>query len=80
LRLNDFEVWRAAATSPVEFHASDARLAYTYVRRFDLALRTPDALHIAIARRLDTTLVTSDRRMARAAAELGVAAHLLTTR
>ena len=31
----------------------DARLAYIYVRRFDLALRAPDALHLGIARRLD---------------------------
>ena len=44
-----------------------------YVRRFDLALRAPDALHLAIARRLDATLVTLDRRLAAAAGELGIA-------
>ncbi len=70
--LEDLEVWRAATTSPVDLHAADARLAYAYVRRFELMLRAPDALHLAIARRLDTTLVTLDRRLARAAAELGV--------
>ncbi len=46
---------------------------YIYVRRFDLALRAPDALHLAIARRLDATLVTLDRRRAAAAGELGIA-------
>lgn len=77
-RLADFEAWRAATSTPVELHAADARLAYACVRRFDLALRAPDALHVAITRRLDATLVTLDRRMARAAAELGVDAHIPT--
>jgi predicted nucleic acid-binding protein len=40
-----------------------ARLAYIYARRFDLGLRAPDALHLAIARRLDATLVTRAREM-----------------
>jgi predicted nucleic acid-binding protein len=77
--LGDFEIWRAATASPVDLHAADARLAYAYVRRFDLALRAPDALHLAIAHRLDATLVTLDRRMARAAAELGIAAEVPAT-
>lgn len=71
-RLGDFEIWRAAAASPVDLHAADARLAYAYVRRFDLMLRAPDALHLAIARRLDIALVTLDRRLANAAGELGI--------
>jgi hypothetical protein len=78
-RLADFEAWRAATTSPIDLHAADARLAYAYVRKFDLALRAPDALHIAIAHRHDATLVTFDRRMARAAAQLGVAAEMPAT-
>ena len=72
-RLADFDAWRAAMSSPVEIAVSDARLADIFVRRFDLGLRAPDALHLAIARRLDATLVTLDRRMATAARELGVA-------
>jgi hypothetical protein len=72
-RLADFDAWRAAMSLRVEIAASDARLAYIYARRFDLALRAPDALHLAIARRLDATLVTLDRRLATAARELGVA-------
>jgi uncharacterized protein len=72
-RLADFDAWRAGTSSPVEVHPSDVRLAYIYVRRFDLRLRAPDALHLAIARRLDATLVTLDRRLADAAREFGIA-------
>jgi predicted nucleic acid-binding protein len=75
-RLADFDAWRAAATSAADMHAADARLAYIYVRRFDLGLRAPDALHLAMARRLDATLVTLDQRLAAAARELGVAVEL----
>jgi uncharacterized protein len=77
--LSDFDVWRAAMTRAVEIHAVDVRLAGAYVRRFDLALRAPDALHLAITRRLDVALATLDRRMAGAARELGVAVEELTT-
>jgi predicted nucleic acid-binding protein len=78
-RLDDFEAWRATATSPVDVHAVDVRLAYVYVRRFDLMLRAPDALHLAIARRLDTTLATLDRRLVRAGEEIGVPIAMLGT-
>jgi len=78
-RLADFDAWRAAMSLPVDIQAADARLAYIFVRRFDLALRAPDALHLAIARRLDATLITLDRRLATAARELGVAVENLTT-
>ena len=78
-RLADFDAWRAAMSSPVDITASDARLAYIYARRFDLRLRAPDALHLAIARRLDLVLVTLDPRMAAAAKELGVAVEVPTS-
>lgn len=71
-RLADFDVWRAAMTSPVDVHAADARLANAFVRRFELMLRAPDALHLAISQRLNATLVTLDGRLANAARELGV--------
>ena len=76
-RLADFDAWRAAATDNVELTAADVRLASLYVRRFDLMLRTPDALHAAICRRADLELVTLDRRLAAAAAALGVKVRLL---
>ena len=37
-RLTDFDAWRAATSLPVDIAATDARLAYIYVRRFDLGL------------------------------------------
>jgi predicted nucleic acid-binding protein len=78
-RLSDFDAWRTTMSSPVDIQASDARLAYVYVRRFDLALRAPNALHLAITRRLDLVLVTLDRRLATAARELGIAVEEPTT-
>jgi predicted nucleic acid-binding protein len=75
-RLADFDAWRAAMSMPVDIAASDARLAYIYVRRFDLGLRAPDALHLAIARRLDAILITLDRRLAVAAREMGIAVNV----
>ena len=75
-RLADFDAWRAAMSSPVDIREADARLAYIYVQRFELALRAPDALHLAIARRLEATLVTLDRRVADAARELGVSTDM----
>jgi predicted nucleic acid-binding protein len=79
-RLADFDAWRAAATSPVDVHPADARLAHAYVRRFDLMLRAPDALHLAIATRLDAALATLDRRLERAARQLGLAVEMPQTK
>ena len=72
-RLADFDAWRVGETENAEIDAHDCRLANTYVRRFDLKLRAPDALHAAICRRLQLQLVTLDRRLAAAARELGIA-------
>jgi hypothetical protein len=72
--LADFDELRAGMTENAEIAASDCRLANTYVRRFSLKLRAPDALHAAICRRLEHQLVTLDRRFAAAARELGIEA------
>lgn len=77
-RLEDFDMWRAAMSSPVDMHPADARLANAFVRRFELMLRPPDALHAAIARRLDVPLVTLNQRLAKAATKLGVTVELPT--
>ena len=69
----DFDVWVARLTVRTDLSASDITVAATYLRRLDLTLVTPDALHIAIARRIDAILVTFDRTMAVAAGALGVA-------
>jgi predicted nucleic acid-binding protein len=73
-RLADFDGWRASGTDPADVIVHDCRLANTYVRRFELKLRAPDALHLAICRRLGLQLATLDRRLATAARELGIEA------
>jgi predicted nucleic acid-binding protein len=77
-RLADFDEWRASATELAEMDAHDCRLANTYVRRFDLKLRAPDALHAAICRRLGLQLATLDRRLAAAARELSISVVMPT--
>lgn len=76
-RLADFDAWRAAAADDLDLQASDVRLANVFVRRFDLMLRAPDALHAAVRRRADFTLVTLDKRLANADMAHGVRARLL---
>lgn len=50
-RLGEFDVWRVSATDAIDCQPSDFRLASIFVRNFDLALRAPDAAHVAICRR-----------------------------
>jgi uncharacterized protein len=76
-RLADFDAWRVTAAEDVELNAADVRLAHLYVRRFELMLRAPDALHAAVCRRADLELITLDRRLATAAEALGVSTRLL---
>jgi predicted nucleic acid-binding protein len=75
--LADFDAWRAASTTDIDLGPADIRLAHVFVRRFNLMLRTPDALHAAICRREGLRLVTCDRRLAHAAEALGVGSILL---
>ncbi len=69
----DFDTWSARTAQRVEAMPADIARAAVFIRRLDLNLRTPDALHIAIADRLGATLATFDARMAANAAILGVA-------
>ena len=64
--------WAQAVGEPTVVTATDVDNATLFIRRRDLALRAPDAIHIASAHRLGATLLTLDRGMARAAAALGV--------
>ena len=56
----------------VEIMSADVRSAASFLRRFDLSLRAPDAINIAVAIRLGATLATLDRRMATDARRLGL--------
>lgn len=68
-----FDTWIAAGPNHTSLTTADVAWSEGTLRRFDLNLHAPDALHIAIARRLDANLVTFDRRMEQAARSLGVA-------
>lgn len=70
--LDDFDAWFAAEASAVPIESSDFRTAIALVRRFELMLLTPDALHLAISMRLSAELVTFDRRLALAAQTVGL--------
>ena len=62
--------WIDAATSLRTVTSADVAEANILVRNSALALRAPDAIHIAAAGRLGAVLVTLDRGMTRAAAAL----------
>lgn len=70
--LRVFDAWSATGALVVDVDPADLRLAGGFVRRFDLGLRAPDALHVAICRRLGAALGTFDERQALAAGALGV--------
>ena len=72
IALDDFAHWRFDTTSEAVIETSVIRLAHLFVRRFDTQLRTPDALHLALARRLGATLATFDVGAARAAQLLDI--------
>ena len=66
-----FDAWRMRAARQLELDAADVAAADAWLRGLEPPLRTLDALHIAIAQRIDATLVTFDQRMAAAARALG---------
>jgi hypothetical protein len=70
--LSTFDGWMATRSPRVETSAADIALAEAHLRRLDLPLRTPDAVHIAIAQRHGASLATFDVRMSDAAKALGL--------
>ncbi|HEX3653391.1 MAG TPA: type II toxin-antitoxin system VapC family toxin [Rhizomicrobium sp.] len=69
--LRRFDAWIARAPMMIEIGPEDIRAADAFLRRLDLVLRTPDAIHIAAATRLGLDLVTFDSRMAACARAIG---------
>lgn len=70
--IDALDQWVGETGGPVSLDALDAREATLLVRRFDLKLRAPDALHLAICRRLQARLVTLDKTLTAAAHALDV--------
>lgn len=66
-----FDAWAARVSQRTTTEAADVTAAAAFLRRLDLNLRTPDALHIAIAQRIGATLATFDEKMAANASILG---------
>ena len=71
-RLALFDEWIASDTISLPLDTADIRRAIVMVRRFDLKLLMPDAIHAALCARHELRLVTLDERLAEAARELEI--------
>lgn len=69
---SDLDLWLAGSVERVELRSSDLAAATAILRGLGSSLRTPDAIHVAIAMRLGLPLATFDRRLAADAARLGL--------
>jgi uncharacterized protein len=69
----NLDTWVVRSAYREETTTADIDAVNRILRRLDINLRTPDAIHIAIARRLEATLVTFDRSIAAGARALGMA-------
>jgi hypothetical protein len=72
LAFSNFDRWIKRSVLRVDMTSSDIGFAGTILRQLELALRAPDAIHLAIARRVGAELATFDKRMAVAARALGI--------
>lgn len=70
--IQQLDDWIAAFSTRTPILDADVEEACVLVRRLDLKLRTPDAIHLAVARRLNARLVSLDRPMMRAATLLTI--------
>ncbi len=64
--------WTRTFTQRIETAPTDIAAAGAFIRRLDLTLRAPDAIHIAIAQRFGIEIATFDLGMASSATTLGV--------
>jgi len=67
------DAWSSDAAQRIECRPADIAMAIAFMRRLDLPLRTMDAIHIAVARRVDAELATFDVQMQTNSRALGVA-------
>lgn len=70
--LSDYDRWIAATAEVERILPTDVALCASYLRRLDLPVRTPDALHIALASRLGAAILSLDKQLLSSAAKLGV--------
>ena len=72
IAFSTFDAWADRTAILVNMDNTDISAAAAFLRRLDLTLRTQDALHVAMARRLDAAVLTFDKQMREAARVLGV--------
>lgn len=70
--LGDLDAWVPRSALSVEIGPGDVGAASGFIRRLDLNLRGPDAMHIALAQRLGATLFTLDAKLKTCANKLGL--------
>lgn len=58
-------------------HTAHYRLARDFIARFDLPLKAPDALHLALCAAEGLSIITADEQLARNAQALGLEARLI---
>jgi predicted nucleic acid-binding protein len=71
-RLAAVDRFRASLPVAAPTESRDIRAAERLVRAFELKLRAPDAIHLAVCLRHDLRLATLDKKLAHAARALGV--------
>jgi predicted nucleic acid-binding protein len=69
---NDFDHWTGTATHREHTTSEDVATAESFLRRLDLNLRTPDALHLALSQRLRAEFATFDKVLAAGARALKI--------
>jgi predicted nucleic acid-binding protein len=67
-----FDGWMNRGVQREELRPEDIAKAGGYLRRLDLVLRAPDAINIAMAQRMDASLLSFDEKMVVAARSLGL--------
>jgi len=65
-----FDNWKLPSPKQIYLEPGDVAQAEALLRRLDLTLRAPDALHIAMAKRAGAALATFDAKMAASAKNL----------
>jgi len=67
-----FDAWVAAVARKTMTTSADIEAANSYLRRLDTTLRAPDAIHLAMAQRLEAELATFDHGLAESARRVKV--------
>jgi predicted nucleic acid-binding protein len=68
---SNFDAWSARGADHANITSADVASATAFLRRLDIALRAPDAIHIAASQRVEADLLTYDSQLAASARMLG---------